>query len=45
MTRRISRFQRFMMQNPIVQFFYLAFIGAKMAIIVTLGHGGTRNRK
>ncbi len=45
MTRRISKFQRFIMQNPIIQFFYLAFIGAKVAIIVTLGHGGTRDRK
>lgn len=45
MTRRISKYKRHMMHNPIVQLFKLAYIGIKIAIIVTLGHGGTRDRK
>lgn len=44
MARRISKTKHFIMQNPIIQFFKLVFIGAKVALIVTLGHGGTRNR-
>lgn len=42
MTQRISKYRRWVMSNPIIQFFKLVFIGAKVALIVTLGHGGTR---
>lgn len=42
MTQRISKYRKWVMNNPIIQFFKLVFIGAKVALIVTLGHGGTR---
>lgn len=44
MARRISKTKRFVMQSPVIQFFKMVFIGAKIALIVTLGHGGTRNQ-
>lgn len=42
MTQRISKYRHWVMRNPIIQFFKLILIGAKVALIVTLGHGGTR---
>ncbi|MER3319225.1 MAG: hypothetical protein RIB79_13120 [Allomuricauda sp.] len=43
MTRRISRYKRFMMMNPIVQFFKFIYLSIKVLIVVAGGHGGTRN--
>ncbi|MEC7264176.1 MAG: hypothetical protein VXW38_10575 [Bacteroidota bacterium] len=42
MTRRISKYKRFMMMNPIVQFFKFIFLSLKVLVIVAGGHGGTR---
>jgi hypothetical protein len=42
MTQRISKYKRFMMMNPIVQFFKFIFLSLKVLIIVAGGHGGTR---
>ena len=38
----ISKFQRFMMMNPIVQFFRFIFLSLKIMVVVAGGHGGTR---
>lgn len=38
----ISKFQRFMMMNPIVQFFRFVFLSLKIMVVVAGGHGGTR---
>ncbi|WP_297786902.1 hypothetical protein [uncultured Allomuricauda sp.] len=43
MTRRISKYKRFMMMNPIVQFFKFIYLSIKVLIVVAGGHGGTRN--
>lgn len=45
MARRISKYKAWVMRNPIIQLFKLVIIGAKVALIVTLGHGGTRKVK
>ncbi len=42
MTRRISKFKRFVMMNPIIQFFKFIYLSIKVLIIVAGGHGGTR---
>ena len=42
MTKRISKFKRFMMMNPIIQFFKFIYLSLKIMIIVAGGHGGTR---
>ncbi|MEH6763416.1 hypothetical protein [Aequorivita sp. CIP111184] len=42
MTRRISNFKRFVMMNPIIQFFKFIFLSIKVLLIVAGGHGGTR---
>jgi len=39
---KISRFQRFVMKNPIIQFFKFVFLSLKIMFVVSLGHGGTR---
>jgi len=41
-TTRISKRQKFVMQNPIIQFFKFVYISLKVMIIVAGGHGGTR---
>jgi hypothetical protein len=41
MTQRISRYQRFKMMNPILQFFKFIQISIKIMIVVAGGHGGT----
>lgn len=43
MTRRISRYQRFVMMNPIIQFFKFIILSIKVLIVVAGGHGGTRD--
>ncbi|MDP2688105.1 MAG: hypothetical protein Q8O62_12840 [Aequorivita sp.] len=42
MTRRISNFKRFVMMNPIIQFFRFLYLSIKVLLIVAGGHGGTR---
>lgn len=42
MTRRISKFKRFVMMNPIIQFFRFLYLSIKVLLIVAGGHGGTR---
>ncbi|WP_165366223.1 hypothetical protein [Brumimicrobium glaciale] len=41
-TAKISGFQRFVMRNPIIQFFKFIILSLKVLIIVAGGHGGTR---
>ncbi|WP_262917815.1 hypothetical protein [Allomuricauda sp. F6463D] len=43
MTRRISKYKRFIMMNPIIQFFKFIYLSIKVLIVVAGGHGGTRN--
>jgi len=42
MPQKISKFQRFMMRNPFIQFFKFIYLNAKILSIVAAGHGGTR---
>lgn len=42
MTQRISKYQRFKMMNPFIQFFKFIFLSIKIMIVVAGGHGGTR---
>ena len=42
MTRRISKSKRFVMMNPIIQFFKFIYLSLKILVIVAGGHGGTR---
>ena len=42
MIPKISRFQRFLMRNPIVQFIRFVYLSLKIMGIVAGGHGGTR---
>lgn len=42
MTQRISKHQRFIMGNPIIQFFRFIYLSLKILVIVAGGHGGTR---
>ncbi len=42
MTRRISKYKRFVMMNPIIQFFKFIYLSIKVLLIVAGGHGGTR---
>ena len=43
MVKKITRFQRFMMRNPIVQFVKFIYLNIKILNVVAMGHGGTRN--
>lgn len=42
MIQRISKSQRFKMQNPFIQFFKYLYLSIKILKIVAGGHGGTR---
>ncbi|SDF08783.1 hypothetical protein [Ulvibacter litoralis] len=42
MTQRISKYQRFKMMNPILQFFKFIYLSIKIMLVVAGGHGGTR---
>ncbi|WP_203229453.1 hypothetical protein [Aureibaculum marinum] len=42
MTQRISKTKRFIMTNPIIQFFKYIYLSLKILVIVAGGHGGTR---
>jgi len=39
---KITKFQRFIMKNPIIQFFRFIYLSLKIMFVVALGHGGTR---
>lgn len=39
---KITKFQRFMMMNPIVQFVRFVVLSLKIMVVVAGGHGGTR---
>jgi hypothetical protein len=43
MTPKISKSQRFVMMNPVIQFFKFIILSLKVLVIVAGGHGGTRN--
>lgn len=43
MAQRISKYQKFKMQNPILQFFKFIFLNIKIIRVVSKGHGGTRD--
>ncbi len=45
MTQRISKYQRFKMMNPILQFFKFIYLSIKIMLVVAGGHGGTRQSK
>jgi len=42
MKQRISKSQRFKMQNPFIQFFKYLYLSLKILKIVAGGHGSTR---
>lgn len=42
MTQRISKYQRFKMMNPIIQFFKFIYLSIKIMLVVAGGHGSTR---
>jgi hypothetical protein len=43
MSERISKWEKFKMQNPILQFVKFLFLNIKIMTIVGKGHGGTRD--
>lgn len=43
MSERISKWEKFKMQNPILQFVKFLFLNIKIMTIVVKGHGGTRD--
>jgi len=45
MTQRISKYQKFKMMNPIIQFFKYIYLSIKIMIVVAGGHGGSRELK
>lgn len=42
MVKKITRFQKFVMHNPFIQFFMFLYLNVKILYVVALGHGGTR---
>ena len=42
MIKKITRFQKFVMYNPFIQFFVFLFLNIKILSVVAFGHGGTR---
>jgi hypothetical protein len=45
MTQKISKWQRWMMFNPIIQLFKYIYLSLKILVIVAGGHGGTKETK
>lgn len=45
MSERISKYEKFKMHNPILQFFKFFKLNFKIMRIVTKGHGSTRDEK
>jgi hypothetical protein len=42
MTKKITRFHKFIMHNPFIQFFVFLYLNIKILSVVAFGHGGTR---
>jgi hypothetical protein len=42
MPKKITRFQKFVMHNPFIQFFMFLYLNIKILSIVAFKHGGTR---
>ena len=42
MAKKITRFQKFIMHNPFIQFFKFIYLNVKILNVVAMGHGGTR---
>jgi len=42
MAKKFTRYQQFIMRNPIIQFFKFIYLNIKILIVVAAGHGGTR---
>lgn len=45
MAKKITRFQKFVMHNPFIQFFMFVYLNIKIISVVAFGHGGTREVK
>ncbi len=45
MAKKITRFHKFIMHNPFIQFFKFIYLNIKILNVVAMGHGGTRNSK
>jgi len=43
MAKKITRFQKFIMHNPFIQFFKFLYLNVKILNVVAMGHGGTRD--
>lgn len=43
MAEKLSEFDKFIMRNPVIQFFKFIYLNIKIILIVTRGHGGTRS--
>ncbi len=41
---KFTRKDKFWMKNPVYQFFKFIYLNVKIIYIVTLGHGGTRDK-
>lgn len=44
METKITRGQRFIMMNPVIQFFKFIYLSIRVLVIVAGGHGGTRKQ-
>ncbi len=42
MAKKISRFEKFVMKNPFIQFYMFLYLNVKILSVVAHGHGGTR---
>ena len=43
MSERRTKYEKFKMQNPFLQFFKFIFLNIKIINVVAKGHGGTRD--
>jgi hypothetical protein len=43
MAKKITRFQKFLMHNPFLQFFMFLYLNIKILLVVAVKHGGTRD--
>lgn len=42
MANKITPSQKFLMRNPLVQFFKFIYLNVRILLVVAGGHGGTR---
>ena len=42
MAHKITKTQRIIMGNPLIQFFKFIYLNIKILLVVAAGHGGTR---